>query len=229
LNNTGINQKISNFNVALGVLKMKLEEAKKTEAKRLYLADLIEQSNALLFYLKDTLEDFKILHTVVCREEIAFKRRRLGFLEECLTKQMSIIFPKKRLRASIACDFNRRKTKLRLNIADSNNNLRPPSKTEGKLAQQLISVTSAYGCLKLLGKNILYMDEPFSNSSEDNLIKLQALLDSFVNEGFQVILISQSPLLFTDIERRLIMLRSINGVVVDRVEYEEIKHLKGSD
>lgn len=225
MNSADVKRRLSLFDVALGVMKSKLEEARKVEGKRQQLLELVKESDLVVSYLAEILEDLKVLNTVVGKEEVAFKKRRLAFLESSITDQLDSIFPKKKLHVAIDCNFDRYKTKLRLNIVDSNNNVRPPSKTEGKLAQQLISVTSAYGCVKLLGKNILYMDEPFSNSSEDNLIKLQKLLNRFVVEGFQVILIAQSPLLFADIERRLILLRSRNGIVVDHVDYQDIDHL----
>lgn len=222
-----IKQKNNSFEGLLGLKKAKLAEAKQIEIKRTQLIHLLEESNAILEFLNSQVLNFKLLNEIVNTEERSFKERRLGFLEGCLTSQMEYIFPKKKLRAKINCNFNRNKMKLRLNIVDPAGHVRPPSKTEGKLNQQLISVTAAYGCTKLLNKNILYMDEPFSNSSEDNLIKLQKMLNQFVEEGFQLILISQSPLLFADMSRRVIKLRSSNGVLVDRIEHEDIDHLEG--
>ncbi len=207
------------YDSELKMLHSKLKETEKIEKKRQKLVSLLNESNILCSFLKQKLVDLKVLQEVIGREEVAFKQRRLSYLDGNITESLQYIFPRKSLYAKTSCNFDRKNTKLHLSLVDKKGYVRPTYLTEGKFAQQLISFTAAKSCTKLLGKNKLYLDEAFSNSSEDNLLKMQKLLQESVNEGFQIILISQSNLLFSDIPHHQIILDSSGGEFVDSVKY----------
>lgn len=209
------------YDSELKMLRSKLKEAEKLETQRQKLVSLLEESNTLLLFLKQRLVDLRVLQEITGKEEIAFKQRRLCYLDGNITESLQYIFPKKSLYAKTSCNFDRRNTKLHLSLVDKKGYVRPTYLTEGKFAQQLISFTAAKSCAKLLGKNKLYLDEAFSNSSEDNLLKMQKLLQESINDGFQLVLISQSHLLFSDISHHEIILSSSCGEFVDSVEYND--------
>jgi hypothetical protein len=207
------------YDSELKMLHSKLRETEKVEMKRQKLLSLLNESSTLLSFLKQRLLDFRVLQEIVGKEEVSFKQRRLSYLDGNITENLQYIFPKKSLYAKTSCNFDRKNMKLHLSLVDTKGYIRPAYLTEGKFAQQLISFTAAKSCTKLLGKDKLYLDEAFSNSSEDNLLKMQKLLQESVNEGFQIILISQSNLLFSDISHHEIVLNSSNGEFIDSVKY----------
>lgn len=212
---------LEEFEAKSNFAKIQLAEARKMEERRKVILSLMLESDALVEYLTTLTIDLRVLKEIVKREEAAFKRRRLSYLDGSITEKLSYIFPKKNLCARTECNFERNNTKLRLSLVDEKGNVRPPYLTEGKFAQQLISFAAAQSCTKLLGRNKLYLDEAFSNASEDNLIKMQELLKTCVEDGFQIILISQSPLLFSDIKRHEIILKSQDGQFIDSVVYQD--------
>jgi hypothetical protein len=201
--------------------KVLQEIAQKALIKRQQLLSIASDGDALLAYVDQLLVDLKVIQQVTRREEIAFKQRRLGYIDGIITEGLAYIFPAKHLVARTECNFQRNNTKLQLSIIDSRGNVRPPFLTEGKFAQQLISFMAASAAITLLGKNILYLDESFSNASEDNLGKMQSLLRACIDGGNQVFMIAQSPLAFADLARREIHLMSNDGIFVDKVEYED--------
>lgn len=212
LNSYDANTKLAS--IRLKEAEVNLEKYQKVKSMRNTLDLLMEDC-------ENKLTDLKILKQIIKKEEIAFKERRLAYISGKITEQLDYIFTEKGLRSEITCNFERNNMKLKLGLVDDSGVVRPPYLTEGKFAQQLISFSAAAACTELLGKNILYLDESFSNASQDNLEKTQKILNSHREKGFQIVLISQSSVLFNDLPRREIHLHSEDGKYVSRVEYKD--------
>lgn len=221
MNYTKLYNTLNDFEVQKRIAVTNLDKAKKNTERLNRVKTAKENSERLIETVTNRIQDLKLLQSIVKQEEVAFKERRLDYIAGSITEQLDYIFPKKDLKAYIDCNFERNNMKLRLLLLDNGENYRPPYLTEGKFAQQLISFSSAAACTTLLGKNILYLDESFSNGSQDNLDKTQKLLKSHVDKGFQIILISQSSVLFNDLPRREIHLVSDDGKFVNKVEYKD--------
>ena len=85
------------YDSELKMLHSKLEETVKNEVKRQKLTTLLEESKELIQFLKQRLLDLRVLQEVVGKEEVAFKQRRLGYLDGNITESLQYIFPKKSL------------------------------------------------------------------------------------------------------------------------------------
>ena len=134
------------YDSELKMLHSKLEETVKNEVKRQKLTTLLEESKELIQFLKQRLLDLRVLQEVVGKEEVAFKQRRLGYLDGNITESLQYIFPKKSLYAKTSCNFDRKNTKLHLSLVDARGYTRPTYLTEGKFAQQLISYNEEKSC-----------------------------------------------------------------------------------
>lgn len=221
MNLDALANKMNEYTTFCSLTKFKLEEAEKNVVKQHRLINAKTTLDLLTEDCTNKLTDLRVLKQIVKREEIAFKERRLAYIAGKITEQLDYIFPAKGLRSEINCNFERNNMKLKLALVDGSNNVRPPYLTEGKFAQQLISFSAAAACTELLGKNILYLDESFSNASQDNLERTQSVLQSHRDKGFQIILISQSSVLFNDLPRREIHLHSTDSKFVTEVEYKD--------
>ena len=232
MNTTLVRDKLDTFDYKLKSLQHKLDLARKTENKRQSLLRLQREGNLLVSDLNELLNLNKLLMVAIGEEEVSYKERRIGYVDDKITERLQHIFPQKSLVAQTDCDFKRFQTKLRLYLLDRNGYKRPPFVTEGKGAQQLISYTAAESSLSLLGKNKIYLDEAFSNASEQTQLKIQEILGKSVRDGFQVILIAHSPLIYQELPRREIHLESksseyVHDIVV--VDYlDQIQEERGA-
>lgn len=87
------------------------------------------------------------------------------------------------------------------------------SGAERQLAGLLVQVTT----LKNLGSNLLILDEAFSSFGEEEIKKVPELLGIF--DDFQIIIIEHKSELFTELEKKVIELESIDGITKIKGEY----------
>lgn len=106
------------YDSELKMLHSKLKETEKIEKKKTKLVSLLNESNILCSFLKQKLVDLKVLQEVIGREEVAFKQRRLSYLDGNITESLQYIFPRKSLYAKTSCNFDRKNTKLHLSLVD---------------------------------------------------------------------------------------------------------------
>jgi hypothetical protein len=221
LNTSIVRTTFDDFDYQLRTLKYSLKVSEELIKKRDVVKSRLSDANNLLRELDALRNVLKVVMRVVRDEEVKFKGRRLHFVDNNITESLDIIFPLKGLVAETHCDFQYLKTKLRLYLRDRSGNLRPPYVTEGKGAQQLVSFTAAESTLRLLGKKILYLDEPFSNASDETLEKIQPMLKKCVENGFQLILVSHSDCVYSGLKRREIHLQSSDGEFVREVVVQD--------
>lgn len=167
------------------------------------------------------------LSRIVDKEDADFRKRRITFLSEHVTNELAKIFPCEGYQATIDCDFKRGNGTASLTLIDKYGIERIPEVTEGKLCQYLISFASTVGAVKGLNTNNIFIDEAFGVSSSGNLPKIGEILKSTVDDGMQLILISQNSALYEDIPRREIHLKL--DEVLDCSKVEKVIDYGGSD
>lgn len=191
----------------LNARKEDLQLAKQTNSRLKELHRERENLEKLKSANKQYLDAIKLTQKVSLKEYSNFKTNRLKFLESCIDKNLLEIFPHKMLRSKI--NFVEGDKNAVLTLTDADGNIRIPSMTEGGLAQELIGFTSAASVLECTGASIFYFDEAFAMSSMQNKDALGKLVYRYVQEkGVQIIMISQSPLLYENLTRREIVLES---------------------
>ncbi len=192
--------KILDKRAALERARVLQDEFLKTKAKYNSVTNLEIKSHNHLVKLEQLLK-------VLEKEDADFRERRIRFLSEHITQELLKIFPTEGYQARVDCDFKRGAGRATLTLIDKYGVERIPEITEGKLCQYLISFASTVGAVKGLNTNNIYVDEAFGVSSTDNLPKIGDILKSTVEDGMQLILISQSAELYANIPRREIHLK----------------------
>lgn len=209
--------KILDKRAALERAKVLQAEYMKTKTHYDRVTDLEKRSYNHLVKLEQLLK-------IIEKEDSDFKERRINFLNDHITNEILKIFPSKGYVAKIDCDFKRGSGTATLTLIDKYGRERIPEISEGKLCQYLISFASTVGAVKGLNTNNIYVDEAFGVSSTSNLPKIGDILKSTVEDGMQLILISQNAELYSSIPRREIHLKLDEGtdvsVVEDIVDFE---------
>ena len=223
INTTSVRSAINSLERVLASKEAQLKTALKLDKKRNSLKVLLDDAESVIEDLKSMMQMSHRVGIAVGQEEVNYKQRRLNIVDNNITARLDAIFPKKGLIAFSDCDFKRNQTRLKLYLKDSSGNLRPPYITEGDGAQQLISYTAAESCLELLNHNKMYLDEAFCRASEQTLLQVQDILKNSVTNGFQIIMISHSSLVYNDVPRREIRLVTDGRYVtrIDEVDFSE--------
>lgn len=170
--------------------------------------------------LKQYLADLVQLKDNVNFEDKEYRNRRIDFLNSELTEMLYKFFPNKGLIADIIFDDKYKGSNAYLQLKDADNNIRTPENTEGGLGQYLISYAAVTGVLKALNQNIVFLDEAFGVSDKTNLVKIGELLHKSCEEGMQIILATQDPLLYSSVPHRAFCLEldvEKDSVVIDKV------------
>lgn len=126
-------------------------------------------------------------------------------------------------KAEITCDFKRGNNKASLRLIDRAGNVHLPYLSEGKLCQYLISFATTIGVVKGLNTQTVYVDEAFGVSSKANLPKIGEILQESINDGLQVILISQSTVIDGDDKIPVYFILNLSYVVPSLELFENYK------
>ncbi|MNN43030.1 hypothetical protein D3C81_1572460 [compost metagenome] len=147
-----------------------------------------------------------------------YKQNRVSRIELEIDSSIDYIFPDENLSSKIIVD-EKGKGKAKLVLLDERNKARNPRNTEGGLLKQLVSFTASHGISRMQGVNVLFVDEAFGNSSPENKAKVGTILNKCVEEGMQIILITQGGELYQDLSRKMIYLtKELGNVCVEKTE-----------
>lgn len=143
-----------------------------------------------------------------------YQSSRLNYIEDSLSDVINLLFPDAELTPKIKTFDRRNIMRSELILMDKGNNVRYPRITEGGFMKQLIGFVSAIRVIQLIGAKTLFMDEAFSNASTKKKEQVAAVINEYLKEGLQLILISQSPECYDTLPRREFRLNTVNGVCV---------------
>lgn len=169
-------------------------------------------------------DSLKLVETAVIKEIHDYQIRKIDYLNDLITEAISRIFPQRRVRAELKSDFSRT-DKVSLLLYDDMDNVFMPYVCEGKLMQYLISVSAVAAITKSLSCSNIFIDEAFGVARMDHLEDLGDLLQSFIDEGLQVVVISQNPALYNSLKRHEIHLKTVDGIYETYAEVSEIKDI----
>lgn len=184
-----------------------LEHAKLNNEMRERIAARCERLGEIVADLKVYYATVKKVAAAIDTEDRDYKNRRLGYLNSLITDSLAKIFPDKSLQACVECDFDR-KNIVTLTLTDKYGNELDPDICSGKLQQYLISFASVAGIASGLGINNLYVDEAFGVAAPEILGEIGQVIQHHVDNGMQIVIISQNPGLYQDLPRHEIRLKT---------------------
>lgn len=207
--------------------EMYLDRLKLDYAKAIEMNEKIESMrkrqqhiNLLLEDLENYINNLNFLLKVVNIEEVNFKERRLGYLNQSITEALAQIFPNEQFVARIDCNVVRGRNYAQLILYDRDGNERMPFVQEGKMCQYLISFAAVKGVTTALGSETMFIDEAFGAASSDNTQKMGPIIQNIAESGIQVILVSQNSNLYENVPHREICFHkdeATQAVVIDNI------------
>lgn len=203
-------------------LAVKLEVAKDRNAQLEKLKREKVELTVFMDAIQEYWENLAFVRASVIKESDDYQTRRIEYLNELITDALRNIFPTENFQAKVTYDYKRRDV-VRLRLVDQDGHVSTPDIGQGQLMQYVISFAAVSGITKGLGFKNIFIDEAFGVAAVDKLPELGNIINGNVQQGMQVILISQNPELYNSIPRRVISLEkdaiSKTTSVVDITDY----------
>lgn len=194
----------------LATLRGKIETAQFVNDSRQRLLARKSEIEQLVSDTRVYLDTLRLIQSRCIKENDDFKTRRLNLLNVEITDALEKVLPDKKFVVNVRCDFNR-KQRVVTTLTDAEGNEFSPKMSNGKLVQYLTTFSGVSCLVKALGIKSLYVDEAFGASSMNNLPIVGDYVKELVDEGIQVVLVSQNPSLYDGVARREICLAPVVG------------------
>ncbi len=202
-----------------------LERAYKNAEKnnKLYAATQEKQHlhTYQLQFISGLFENIKALDLAVTKHESEWRQAVLSMLETEIMNDLSFVYPSDGYQVSLSSKVSRGKIHINATVTSTFSNGFPGKikGTQGRLFQQLVSFAALIGVMSLLGIKTVYIDEAFSGASKKNVQKLNKLLDSIRERGFNLVIIAQDTSMATELEaNRMFLARTLDNKTIVRQE-----------
>lgn len=151
---------------------------------------ILESQINLLVGLQECLKTFSL---DVTTKESEWRDAVLGILSSEIADDLAFVYPADGYQVTLISRVLRGKIHIDATVTSTfANNIPGKIKgTQGRLFQQVVSFSSLIGVMSLLGIKTIYVDEAFSGSAKKNVKKLNRLLLSLAERGFNLVLIAQ--------------------------------------
>lgn len=206
--------------------RIELDRKKTSNEKINQYRAALQECNDMYDKANEYLNALKVVETAVTKEAREYQNRRIKFIDEVITKAVAKIFPDRNIKAELNCDFSRT-DRVSLTLTDDSGYSFIPFVGEGKLLQYLVSVSAVASITKSLGCDNLYIDEAFGVARVDHLEDLGDLLQTFINSKLQIILVSQNPVLYQNLDRHVISLETIYDPCERYAVVKDIQDVQG--
>lgn len=187
---------------------VELEKQKLNNQKIDQYKEELEKCKLVYTKARECIDILKLVQTAAIKEANDYQTRKIEALNDTITAAISKIFPTRRVTAKLQCDFSRTE-KAYLVLYDENGDSFTPGISEGKLMQYLISVSGVEAITKNLGVSNIFIDEAFGVARVDHLEDLGELLQGFINDGMQILVIAQNSILYHNLPRHEIHLEEV--------------------
>lgn len=175
-----------------------LEKAYKFAAKnnRVYeeTQSSIQGIEKQIQYLESLSGAVKILTALIVEQEEQWQRNILDTFEDEIREDLSFVFPEDGYSVNLSSRVLRGKIHIDAYASSyfAGAMRGEISETQGRLFQQVVSFAALVCIMKIMGVNTIYVDEAFSGVATENISKVNALLASLSERGYNIILIAQN-------------------------------------
>ena len=199
------------FSSRLSALKRTMGVIKKsntafTEAKSSY-----NQHEARVKFLEGMQYYLKTFTLSVTENESLWRESLLKVLEYEIMKGLAVVFPTDGYTVKLESSVSRGNIHITASVSSRISEF--PGRianTQGRLFQQIVSFMALLSIMSLLGVKTIYIDELFSGSSLENIEKLNTLLRTVGEQGYNIIMIAQNASIADGME--------VNRLVLSRTE-----------
>lgn len=192
-------QKLGKAQSKLNSLESANRRYKLLELKYNEYADIQQKQNLHLLRLNNILVSAK-------DRDAEYKKVRLAYMESSLEDHLAVLFPEENAVPRLVPNVVRGNKIVDLVIYDRFNKPHTPGLFAGGMMKSLITFGASLCVANLLGSSIIFIDEAFGAGSEEKKIEMGNLINKYISNGTQMIVISQSDSLYRDIPSRVISL-----------------------
>lgn len=148
---------------------------------------------AQLQFLEGLQESIRTFNLDVTSKESEWRKAVLELIESEIATDLAFVYPADGYQVNLDSRVLRGKIHIEATVTSTFAKDIPGKirGTQGRLFQQVVSFSSLIAVMLLLGAKTIYMDEAFSGSAKKNVKKLNKLLLSLKERGFNLVLIAQ--------------------------------------
>lgn len=149
--------------------------------------------SAQLTFLNGMQELIRTFNLAVTQKESEWRDGVLGVLSSEIADNLAFVYPSDGYQVSLTSRVSRGKIHIDVSVTSTFAKDFPGKikGTQGRLFQQVVSFSSLHGVMNLLGVKTVFIDEAFSGSAKKNIKKLNRLLLSLAERGFNLVMIAQ--------------------------------------
>lgn len=187
------------------------ERANKTYTDFSEQQALEEQQLTFLIGMQNQLS---LLDKAITEKESEWRKSVLSVLETEIITDLSYVFPDDGYNVKLVPRVLRGKIHIVATVSSTFSGELPGKirGTQGRFFQQVVSLAALVGVMDLLGIKTVYIDEAFSGASKRNIKKLNSLLSSLQQRGFNIVMIAQDASMADGISaNRLFLQRSLDN------------------
>lgn len=149
--------------------------------------------DAQVSFLEGLQESIRTFNLDVTNKESEWRKAVLELIESEIATDLAFVYPADGYQVNLDSRVLRGKIHIDATVTSTFAKDIPGKirGTQGRLFQQVVSFSSLIAVMLLLGVKTIYVDEAFSGSSKKNVKKLNKLLLSLEERGFNLMLIAQ--------------------------------------
>lgn len=181
----------------------------------------LEVTKSKIAYIEKLNGSLTILDRLVAEQEEKWQRGILDMLEKSIAEHLAFVFPNDGYTVKLSTRLLRGKIHIEAKAQSyfTGEISGEIDDSQGRLFQQIVSFAALMCVMTILNVKTVYIDEAFSGVSDRNSSRINELLRSYENKGFNIILIAQMPNMASGIEANILRLhRTLDNKTVVEVK-----------
>ena len=192
----------------LNTLTHAFKAARKSNENYTYMRNKLRDTELKMQYAMGVNSGLSFLDTIIATQENEWQSAILRKLESEILSALSFVYPSDGYSVKLSARVLRGKVHIESNIGSYflGEISGDVASTQGRLFQQVVSFAALLCVMDILGIQTIYVDEAFSGVAKANIPKINALLKSYQERGFNLIIIAQDVAMATGIESNTLLL-----------------------
>lgn len=182
------------------------------------LLELREQVDGDLHAINRTIKQLSALKLQLENKNSNYIQEVVSMIEDAVAFAVNHVLPFRKYSVSLEYVPYRNNGQLRLYLVDENGVKLPPRIIEGDMLNQVLSFASVTHITYQMGYRYVFYDEAFASANVRSLVLINSLIAYYQERGIRFVLVSQSPVLYAGLERRMIELVTDGKKVTEVIE-----------
>lgn len=163
---------------------------------------------------RSLVRNLKLLRTQLENKNSIYIDDIITMLEEAVGYAVNAVLPEKSYNVSLDYKAHRNDGTLKLYLIDDEGRKLPPKIIEGDMLNQVLSFGSIVHISISRGYKTIYYDEAFASANIRSLVLINSVIKYYMDRGVKFVLVSQNPVLYSGLDRKMVELVSDGKQVV---------------